>query len=139
MFAVLTNKTTFIMNIKTQYIKFRKNLIKEIREMVKALYLKTYGEEPNFEDDEFYYLDLSDIPYKRDRMRICRVSVNVFNGCEKQKIGYIIIDNDGKMDFETEVKTLPATTINTDELMVIYDFFSKVLEELEASTEKIYT
>ena len=127
------------MNIKTQYIKFRKNLIKEIREMVKALYLKTYGEEPNFEDDEFYYLDLSDIPYKRDRMRICRVSVNVFNGCEKQKIGYIIIDNDGKMDFETEVKTLPATTINTDELMVIYDFFSKVLEELEASTEKIYT
>lgn len=139
MFAVLTNKTTFIMNIKAQYIEFRKNLIKEIREMVKALYLKTYGEEPNFEDDETYYLDLSDIPYKRNRMRICRVSVDVFDGCEKQKIEYIIIDNDGKMDFETEVNTLPATTINTDELMVIYDFFSKVLEELEVSTEKIYT
>lgn len=133
------------MNIKAQYVEFRKNLIKEIREMVKALYLKTYGEEPNFEDDETYYLDLSDIPYKRDRMRICRVSVDVFqsicesDGCEKQKIEYIIIDNDGKMDFETEVNTLPATTINTDELMVIYDFFSKVLEELEVSTEKIYT
>lgn len=127
------------MNIKAQYIEFRKNLIKEIMEMVKALYLKTYGEEPNFEDDETYYLDLSDIPYKRDRMRICRVSVDVFDGCEKQKIEYIIIDNDGKMDFETEVNTLPATTINTDELMVIYDFFSKVLEELEVSTEKIYT
>lgn len=127
------------MNIKAQYIEFRKNLIKEIREMVKALYLKTYGEEPNFEDDETYYLDLSDIPYKRNRMRICRVSVDVFDGCEKQKIEYIIIDNDGKMDFETEVNTLPATTINTDELMVIYDFFSKVLEELEVSTEKIYT
>ena len=139
MFAVLTNKTTFIMNIKAQYIEFRKNLIKEIMEMVKALYLKTYGEEPNFEDDETYYLDLSDIPYKRNRMRICRVSVDVFDGCEKQKIEYIIIDNDGKMDFETEVNTLPATTINTDELMVIYDFFSKVLEELEVSTEKIYT
>lgn len=127
------------MNIKAQYIEFRKNLIKEIMEMVKALYLKTYGEEPNFEDDETYYLDLSDIPYKRNRMRICRVSVDVFDGCEKQKIEYIIIDNDGKMDFETEVNTLPATTINTDELMVIYDFFSKVLEELEVSTEKIYT
>lgn len=127
------------MNIKAQYIEFRKNLIKEIMEMVKALYLKTYGEEPNFEDDETYYLDLSDIPYKRDRMRICRVSVDVFDGCEKQKIEYIIIDNDGKMDFETEVNTLPATTINTDELMVIYDFFSRVLEELEVSTEKIYT
>lgn len=127
------------MNIKAQYIEFRKNLIKEIMEMVKALYLKTYGEEPNFEDDETYYLDLSDIPYKRDRMRICRVSVDVFDGCEKQKIEYIIIDNDGKMDFETKVNTLPATTINTDELMVIYDFFSKVLEELEVSTEKIYT
>lgn len=127
------------MNIKAQYIEFRKNLIKEIMEMVKALYLKTYGEEPNFEDDETYYLDLSDIPYKRNRMRICRVSVDVFDGCEKQKIEYIIIDNDGKMDFETEVNTLPATTINTDELMVIYDFFSRVLEELEVSTEKIYT
>lgn len=103
--------------------------------MVKALYLKTYGEEPNFEENEVYYLDLSDIPYKRDRMRICRVSVDGFDGCEKQKIEYIIIDNDGKMDFETEVNTLPATTINTDELMVIYDFFSKVLGELEVSTE----
>lgn len=124
------------MSIKAQYTEFRKNLINEIREMVKALYLKTYGEEPNFEDAEVYYLDLSDIPYKRDRMRICRVSVDVFDSCEKQKIEYIIIDDEGKMDFETEVNTLPATTINTDELMVIYDFFSKVLDELEASTEE---
>lgn len=124
------------MSIKAQYTEFRENLINEIREMVKALYLKTYGEEPNFEDAEVYYLDLSDIPYKRDRMRICRVSVDVFDSCEKQKIEYIIIDDEGKMDFETEVNTLPATTINTDELMVIYDFFSKVLDELEASTEE---
>lgn len=124
------------MSIKAQYTEFRENLINEIREMVKALYLKTYGEEPNFEDAEVYYLDLSDIPYKRDRMRICRVSVDVFDSCKKQKIEYIIIDDEGKMDFETEVNTLPATTINTDELMVIYDFFSKVLDELEASTEE---
>ena len=123
------------MSIKTQYTEFRENLINEIRGMVKALYLKTYGEEPNFEDDEVYYLDLSDIPYKRDRMRVCRVSVDVFDGCEKQKIEYIIIDDEGKMDFETEVNTLPATTINTDELMVIYDFFSKVMDELEVNTE----
>ena len=129
------------MSIKAQYTKFRKNLIKEIREMVKALYLKTYGEEPNFEDDETYNLDLSDIPYKRDRMRICRASVDVYqsigesNGCERQKIEYIIIDDEGKMDFETEVNTLPATTIKTDDLMDIYEFFSKVLDELEVSTE----
>lgn len=129
------------MSIKAQYTKFRKNLIKEIREMVKALYLKTYGEEPNFEDDETYYLDLSDIPYKRDRMRICKVSVDVYqsigesNGCERQKIEYIIIDDEGKMDFETEVNTLSATTIKTDDLMGIYEFFSKVLGELEVSTE----
>ena len=85
------------MSIKAQYTEFRENLINEIREMVKALYLKTYGEEPNFEEKEFYYLDLSDIPYKRDRMRICRASVDVYHSigesdsCEKQKIEYIII------------------------------------------------
>lgn len=129
------------MSIKTQYTEFRENLINEIRGMVKALYLKTYGEEPNFEDDEVYYLDLSDIPYKRDRMRICRVSVDVYqsigesNGCERQKIEYIIIDDEGKMDFETEVNTLPATTIKTDDLMGIYEFFSKALDELGVSTE----
>lgn len=129
------------MSIKAQYTEFRENLINEIREMVKALYLKTYGEEPNFEEKEFYYLDLSDIPYKRDRMRICRASVDVYHSigesdsCEKQKIEYIIIDDEGKMDFETEVNTLPATTIKTDDLMDIYEFFSKVLDELEVSTE----
>lgn len=124
------------MSIRTQYTEFRENLINEIREMVKALYLKTYGEEPNFEDGETYYLDLSDIPYKRDRMRICRVSVDVFSSmCERQKIEYIIIDDEGKMDFETEVNTLPATTIKTDDLMGIYEFFSKAMDELGVSTE----
>lgn len=124
------------MSIKAQYTEFRKNLINEIREMVKALYLKTYGEEPNFEDSEFYNLDLSDIPYKRDRMRICKVSVDVYHsigesdGCEKQKIEYIIIDDEGKMDFETEVNTLPATTINTDDLMGIYSFLYLVMDEI---------
>lgn len=125
------------MSIKTQYTEFRENLINEIREMVKVLYLKTYGEKPNFDDSEFYQLDLSDIPYKRDRMRICKVSVVVYqgknesNGCEKQKIEYITIDNDGKMDFETEVNTLPATTIDTDDLMGVYEFFSNVNTELQ--------
>lgn len=124
------------MSIRTQYNEFRENLINEIREMVKALYLKTYGEEPNFEDKECYYLDLSDIPYKRDRMRICRVSVNVYHSigesdsCEKQKIEYIIIDDEGKMDFETEVNTLPATKIKTDDLMDIYSFFYLAMDEI---------
>ena len=124
------------MSIKTQYTEFRENLINEIREMVKALYLKTYGEKPNFEEEEFYYLDLSDIPYKRDRMRICRASVDVYHSigesdsCEKQKIEYIIIDDEGKMDFETEVNTLPATTIKTDDLMDIYSFFYLVMDEI---------
>lgn len=124
------------MSIKAQYTEFRENLINEIREMVKALYLKTYGEEPNFEEKEFYYLDLSDIPYKRDRMRICRASVDVYHSigesdsCEKQKIEYIIIDDEGKMDFETEVNTLPATTIKTDDLMDIYSFFYLVMDEI---------
>lgn len=124
------------MSIKAQYTEFRENLINEIREMVKALYLKTYGEEPNFEEKEFYYLDLSDIPYKRDRMRICRASVDVYHSigesdsCEKQKIEYIIIDDEGKMDFETEVNTLPATTIKTDDLMDIYSFFCLVMDEI---------
>ena len=35
------------MSIRTQYNEFKQNLNKEIREMVKALYLKTYEEEPN--------------------------------------------------------------------------------------------
>lgn len=124
------------MSIRTQYNEFRENLINEIREMVKALYLKTYGEKPNFEEEEFYYLDLSDIPYKRDRMRICRASVDVYHSigesdsCEKQKIEYIIIDDEGKMDFETEVNTLPATTIKTDDLMDIYSFFYLVMDEI---------
>ena len=124
------------MSIKAQYTEFRENLINEIREMVKALYLKTYGEEPNFEEEEVYYLDLSDIPYKRDRMRICRVSVDVYHSigesdsCEKQKIEYIIIDDEGKMDFETEVNTLPATTIKTDDLMDIYSFLYLVMDEI---------
>jgi hypothetical protein len=124
------------MSIKAQYTEFRENLINEIREMVKALYLKTYGEEPNFEEKEVYYLDLSDIPYKRDRMRICRASVDVYHSigesdsCEKQKIEYIIIDDEGKMDFETEVNTLPATTIKTDDLMDIYSFFYLVMDEI---------
>ena len=124
------------MSIKAQYTEFRENLINEIREMVKALYLKTYGEEPNFEEEEVYYLDLSDIPYKRDRMRICRVSIDVYHSigesdsCEKQKIEYIIIDDEGKMDFETEVNTLPATTIKTDDLMDIYSFFYLVMDEI---------
>ena len=124
------------MSIKAQYTEFRENLINEIREMVKALYLKTYGEEPNFEDEEVYYLDLSDIPYKRDRMRICRVSIDVYHSigesdsCEKQKIEYIVIDDEGKMDFETEVNTLPATTIKTDDLMDIYSFFYLVMDEI---------
>lgn len=124
------------MSIKAQYTEFRENLINEIREMVKVLYLKTYGEEPNFEEEEVYYLDLSDIPYKRDRMRICRVSIDVYHSigesdsCEKQKIEYIIIDDEGKMDFETEVNTLPATTIKTDDLMDIYSFFYLVMDEI---------
>ena len=129
------------MGIRTQYNEFRQNLNKEIREMVKALYVKTYGEKPNFAEGETYYLDMSDIPYKRDRMRICKISVDVYHSigesdsCEKQKIEYIIIDDEGKMDFETEVNTLSATTIKTDDLMGIYEFFSKVLGELEVSTE----
>lgn len=129
------------MSIKTQYTEFRENLINEIREMVKALYFKTYGEKPNFDDSEFYQLDLSDIPYKKGQMRVCKVSVDVYqsrsenNGCEKQKIEYITIDNDGKMDFETEVNTLPATTIDTDDLMGVYEFFSNVLDELGVNTE----
>lgn len=124
------------MSIKAQYTEFRENLINEIREMVKALYLKTYGEEPNFEEEEVYYLDLSDIPYKRDRMRICRVSIDVYHSigesdsCEKQKIEYIIIDDEGKMDFETECNTIPSDKIKTDNFMGIYSFLYLVMDEI---------
>ena len=107
----------------------------------------TYGrKKPIFAEGETYYLDLSDIPYKRDRMRICRVSIDVYHSigesdsCEKQKIEYIIIDDEGKMDFETEVNTLPATTIKTDDLMDIYSFFYLVMDEigLNADTRTAY-
>ena len=112
------------MSIRTQYNEFRQNLNKEIREMVKAIYVKTYGEKPNFAEGETYYLDMSDIPYKRDRMRICKISVDVYHSigesdsCEKQRLEYINIDDEEKMDFETECNTIPSDKIKTDNLII---------------------
>lgn len=124
------------MSIKAQYTEFRENLINEIREMVKALYVKTYGEKPNFAEGETYYLDMSDIPYKRDRMRICKISVDVYHSigesdsCEKQRLEYINIDDEEKMDFETECNTIPSDRIKTDNLMDIYSFLYLVMDEI---------
>ena len=124
------------MSIRTQYNEFRQNLNKEIREMVKAIYVKTYGEKPNFAEGETYYLDMSDIPYKRDRMRICKVSVDVYymigesDSCEKQRLEYINIDDEEKMDFETECNTIPSDRIKTDDLMDIYSFLYLVMDEI---------
>ena len=48
----------------------------------------------------------------------------------KGKLERIRFHKDGKMDFETEVNTLPATTIKTDDLMDIYSLFYLVMDEI---------
>jgi hypothetical protein len=43
---------------------------------------------------------------------------------------YINIDDEEKMDFETECNTIPSDRIKTDNLMDIYSFFYLVMDEI---------
>lgn len=122
------------MDIRKQYNEFRQNLNKEVMEMVKAIYVKTYGEKPNFAEGETYCLDMSDIPYKSNRMRICKIYVDIYNTIdeseitEKQKIEYIHIDNDGDIEFETESGCVSMVDVGS--LMDIYSFLYLVMDEI---------
>ena len=118
------------MSIRTQYNEFMQNLENEVKEMVKAIYVKTYGEKPNFAEGETYYLDMSDVSHKR----VCKIYVDIYNTIdeseitEKQKIEYIQIDNDGDIEFETESGYVNVGDIGS--LMNIYSFLYIVMGEI---------
>jgi hypothetical protein len=126
------------MSIWNQYNEFSYNLKKEVKEMVKAIYVKTYGKKPNFAEGEIYILDMNDIPYKRD----CKIYVDIYNTIdesvitEKQKIQCIHIDNDGDIEFETEsgsascVSLVEMCMVNIGCLMNIYSFLRLVMGEI---------
>lgn len=103
------------MNIWNQYNEFKENLNKEVKEMVKAIYVKTYGKKPNFVEGETYILDMSDIPYKGD----CKIY---------QKIKCIHIDNDG--DIEFKAKSGRVSMVDVSNLMNIYSFLYLVMSEI---------
>jgi hypothetical protein len=106
------------------------NLENEVKEMVKAIYVKTYGEKPNFAEGETYYLDMSDVSHKK----VCKIYVDIYNTIdeseitEKQKIEYIQIDNDGDIEFETESGYVNVGDIGS--LMNIYSFLYIVMGEI---------
>ena len=100
------------MNIWNQYNEFKENLNKEVKEMVKAIYVKTYGKKPNFAEGEIYNLDMNDIPYKGN-CKFC------------QKIKCIHIDSDGDIEFKT--KSGRVSMVDVDKLMNIYLFLYRVM------------
>lgn len=118
------------MSIWNQYNEFKANLNKEVKEMVKAIYVKTYGEKPNFAEGEIYNLDMSDVSYKG----VCKIYVDVYNTIdeteitEKQKIEYIHIDNDGDIEFETEGGCV--SVVDMGSLMNIYSFLYLVMGKI---------
>lgn len=126
------------MSIWNQYNEFSYNLKKEVKEMVKAIYVKTYGKKLNFTKKKIYKLYMSDIPYKGD----CKIYVDIYNTIdesvitEKQKIQCIHIDNDGDIEFETEsggvscVNLVEMSMVNIGCLMNIYSFLRLVMGKI---------
>lgn len=118
------------MSIWNQYNEFKANLNKEVKEMVKAIYVKTYGRNPNFVGGDIYCLDMCDVSYKGD----CKIYVDIYNTIdeseitEKQKIEYIHIDNDGDIEFETESGCV--SMVDMGSLMNIYSFLYLVMGEI---------
>lgn len=118
------------MSIWNQYNEFKENLDKEVREMVKAIYVKTYGRKPNFVDGEIFCLDMCDVSYEGD----CKIYVDIYNTIdesvitEKQKIENIHIDNDGDIEFETESGYVSMVDLGS--LMNIYSFLYLVMGKI---------
>ena len=111
--------------------------VAKIATLIKQIYVETYGDFPDIENGESYYLDFYDIPVKMDRMRICTLSIDVYqyidesNSCEKQKIEYVNLDSDGKIDFETHYNTIPFENAKFDDIVSIYEFLKNINEELK--------
>lgn len=125
------------MDILNKIAEIRAELKEQIATLIKQIYVETYGDFPNFGDGESYYLDFYDIPVKMNRMRICTLSIDVYqfidesNSCEKQKVEYVILDSDGKIDFETNYNTIPFEKAKFDDIVSIYEFLKNINEELK--------
>jgi hypothetical protein len=85
------NKRNNIMDILNKVAELRAELKEQIATLIRQIYVETYGDFPDFEDRESYYLDFYDIPVEMNRMKICTLSIDIYqyidesNSCEKQK------------------------------------------------------
>ena len=131
------NKRNNIMDILNKVAELRAELKEQIATLIRQIYVETYGDFPDFEDRESYYLDFYDIPVEMNRMKICTLSIDIYqyidesNSCEKQKVEYIIFDIDGKIDFETHLNTIPFENAKFDDIVGIYEFLKNINEELK--------
>ena len=125
------------MDILNKIAEIRAELKEQIATLIRQIYVETYGDLPDLENGELYYLDFYDIPVKMNRMRICTLSIDVYqfidesNSCEKQKVEYVILDSDGKIDFETNYNTIPFEKAKFDDIVSIYEFLKNINEELK--------
>lgn len=125
------------MDILNKVAELRAELKEQIATLIKQIYVETYGDFPDLENGESYYLDFYDIPVKMDRMRICTLSIDIYqfidesNSYEKQKVEYVILDSDGKIDFETHFNTIPFENAKFDDIVGIYEFLKNINEELK--------
>jgi hypothetical protein len=127
------------MSIRTQYNEFRQNLNEEIKEMVKAIYVKTYGCKPNFEDDETYSLCVDDIPCKGKGtlsvdVYVSHINDNVGNQVESQEVQYLNITNEDLLEVEAN-NPICINTLGTDEVMKIYEYLDRVADKMNINTE----
>lgn len=127
------------MDIRNEYRTFRQNLNEEIKNLIKAIYVKTYGCKPNFEDDETYSLCVDDIPYKGKgtlSVDVCvsHINDNVGIQVESQKVQYLNIDIFDRLEIETTHPML-AHELYVDKLMKIYEYLDRVANKMNINTD----